>query len=196
MLLDRNGNRITLEQGLGLRPGTRFSVTGFTDTPDDGAYDTMEVASASLTFAPASSENDSDGNLLDDEWERYFFGAIGQNPFSEPSPGYQLIQYFLDGVDPRGNETPSGPAVSLAPSAASLSPSPDGSFHLEFDFPEAYASYYEFTLQESTTLGGGSFTTIPGAVFTLIGPDRYRVTISAEEAADTAGFYRVRLSLR
>ncbi|MBM3863964.1 MAG: hypothetical protein FJ385_08485 [Verrucomicrobia bacterium] len=196
VLLDRNGDRITLEQGLGLRPGTRFSVTGFTDTPNDGAYHTMEVASASLTFAPASSDNDSDGNLLDDEWERYFFGGIGQNPFSEPSPGYQLIQYFLDGVDPRGNSTPSGPAVSLAPSEASLTSSGDGSFLFEFDFPEAYASFYQFTLQESTTLSGGSFTTVAGAVFTLVGPNRYRVTISASEAADDSGFYRVRLSLR
>lgn len=196
VLLDRNGDRITLEQGLGLRPGTRFLVTGFTDTPNDGAYVTMEVTSASLTFAPASTDNDSDGNLLDDEWERYFFGVTGQNPFSEPVAGYQLIQYFLDGVDPRGNETPSGPAVSLAPSDTALTPAGDGSFFLEFDFPEAYATFYDFTLQESTTLGSGSFTTVSGAVFTLVGPNRYRVTISASEAADASGFYRVRLSLR
>jgi hypothetical protein len=195
VLLDRNRKRMRLEQGLGLRPGTRFSVTGFTDTADDDGYDTMQVTSASLTFAPASSDNDSDGNLLDDEWEKFFFGAIGQDPYSEPSPGYSLLQYFLDGVDPRGSDTPSGPAVTLAPLDVAFSPAADGTFVLEFTFPDEYASYYEFALETSSTLGGGTFSEIPGAVFTLVGPNRYRVTISAADAADSSAFYRVRLSL-
>jgi hypothetical protein len=196
VLLDRNRKRMRLEQGLGLRAGTRFSVTGFTDTADEGPYDTMQVTSASLTFAPASSDNDSDGNLLDDEWEKFFFGAIGQDPYSEPSPGYSLLQYFLDGVDPRGSDTPSGPAVILAPLDVAFSPAGDGTYVLEFTFPDEYASYYEFALETSSTLGGGTFSEIPGAVFSLVGPDRYRVTISAADAADSAAFYRVRLSLR
>lgn len=195
-LLDRSGARITLDQGFGLMPGTRFSVTGFTDTPDTGSTDTMEVMAASLTFAPASSDNDTDGNLLDDEWEKFFFGSTGQDPLSEPSPGYSLLQYFLDGVDPRGAETPDGPPVSLAPSDAALTRAGGGSYYFEFSFPQAYAAYYEFALEESTTLVAGSFSEISSAVFSLVGTDRYRATISAGEAADPKGFYRVRVSLR
>lgn len=198
VLLDRNGDRITLEQGLGLRPGTQFSITGFTDTPNDGSYDTMEVTSASLSFAPASSDNDSDGNLLDDEWERYFFGVIGQDPFSEPSPGYQLIQYFLDGIDPRGGETPAGPPVALVPQSPVLQRdnTPGNSFFLDFRFPADYQENFDFILEASYSLQPGSFNAVGGAIVSAIGGDELRAIIPATAATAPSTFYRIALRLR
>ena len=115
-LLNADGSRFQLERGLGLQSGARFTVTGFTDTPPAGSYPTMEITAAVLASRPAASDNDTDGNLLDDEWEKFFFGEIGQDPNSEPhGGGYTLLQYFLQGIDPRSGDLPTGPPTDLAP---------------------------------------------------------------------------------
>ena len=199
LLLNRNGERIRLEQGLGLLPGTCFSVTGFTDTPDDGGLDTMEVNFASLTFAPASSDNDSNGNLLDDEWERFFFGSTGQDPFSNPhGSGYQLLQYFLDGIDPRSDETPSGPPVDLGLQTPVLqrANTPGNSFFLDFRFPAAYREQFDFILEASYSLQPGSFNAVGGAIVSAIGGDELRAIIPATAATAPSTFYRIALRLR
>jgi hypothetical protein len=199
MLLDRNGGRITLEQGLGLRPGTRFSVTGFTDTPDEGGMDTMQVTLASLSFAPASSDNDSDGNLLDDEWERFFFGSTAQDPFSDPhGDGYLLLQYFLDGIDPRSGESPAGPPVEIGLHAPVLRPASGSgtSFHLDFLFPAVYQNQFNFILEASSSLAPGSFTPVAGATVTSIGGDELRAAIPSSAATAPSTFYRIALRLR
>jgi hypothetical protein len=199
ILLDRNGGRIRLEQGLGLRPGTRFTVTGFTDTPEQAGMDSMEVNLAVFTFAPSSSDNDSDGNLLDDEWERFFFGSTGQDPFSDPhGNGYQLLQYFLDGVDPRSGESPAGPPVSLGLQAPVLRPTtiPGAAFFLDFLFPSAYQNSFEFILEASSSLQPGSFTAVSGASITATGGDELRATIPSSAATASSTFYRIALRLR
>ena len=199
LLLNRNGERITLEQGLGLRPGTRFSVTGFTDTPDEAGMDTMEVSLASLSFAPASSDNDSDGNLLDDEWERFFFGSTGEDPFSDPhGSGHQLLQYFLDGIDPRGGETPAGPPVTLGLQASVLQAAntPGNAYFLDFRFPAVYQNQFDFILEASSSLAAGSFTPVAGAAISSSGGDELRIIIPATAATAPSTFYRIALRLR
>ena len=198
ILLRPDGERFTLEQGLGLRPGTRFNVTGFTDTPADGPYSSMEALAVSLAFEPAASDNDADGNLLDDEWERFFFGATGQDPFSDPhSNGYLLLQYFLDGVDPRSDTPPAGAPVALGLQAPILqsSASPGTAFTLDFLFPAAYQDHFEFVLEASTSLQPGSVTPVPGAIITSLGGDELRATIPASAATQPSTFYRIALRL-
>lgn len=195
-LLTSSGGRFQLEQGLGLRPGTRFQVTGFTDTPAAGPYPTLEITSALLTFEPAASDTDADGNLLDDEWEKFFFGATGQDPISQPNGnGYSLLQYFLDGVDPRGGSLPSGPPVSLAPQSPVIAPG-GGTFTLDFLFPAAYQDRFGFVLENSTTLAPGSFTEIPETPVTSLGADELRVTIPPAAAPPGKCFYRIRVRLK
>lgn len=199
VLLDRYGKRIYLEQGLGLRPGTLFSVTGFTDTADENGMDTMEVSLASLTFAPSSSDTDSDGNLLDDDWERYFYGSTGQLPFSSPhGSGYQLLQYFLDGIDPRSGASPAGPPVALGPQSPALqrATTPGHAFLLDFSFPATYRSQFDFVLESSSSLTPGSFTAVAGSTVSLVSGNQFRATIPSTAATSSSTFYRIALRLR
>ena len=190
------GERFTLEQGLGLSPGTRFSVTGFTDTPPFNGRPTMAVTSAVLALLPVPGDRDEDGNLLDDEWERFFFGATGQDAFSEPQTGYTLLQYFLDGLDPRGGDLPAGEPVEFLPVTVAFVSDGGGGFSLDFEFPAAYRDQFDFVVESSDTLAGGSFEVVGGVTFSSVGGDRVRASVPAAAATAPATFYRVRVALR
>jgi hypothetical protein len=197
ILVRANGERFPLEQGLGLRPGTRFSVQGFTDSPLVGGKTSFEVFSVSLTFLPVSSDTDSDANLLDDDWERFFFGAIGQDPSGKPNGGtHSLLQYFLDGIDPRGTDTPTGPAVVLTPHTINFARATAGAYTLDFDFPSEYLGRFDIVLERSSTLLPNSFSPITTAVFGPATGNRTRVSIPSAAAQDSKAFYRVRIGLR
>jgi hypothetical protein len=195
-LLTAAGDRFLLEQGLGLLPGTRFHVTGFTDTPAAGTYPTLEITAASITFEPAASDHDSDGNLLDDEWELFFFGSIGQNPFSTPGlTGHTLLEYFLSGLDPRGATSPSVPPMNLAPQNAGVFTAANGDFIIDFNFPDAYQSQFNFTLEKSTSIDAGTFIPVPSATIVPHAPHTLRATVPASAAPAGNHFFRVRLAL-
>lgn len=195
-LLRPTGEQFLLDQGLGLRPGSRFTVVGFIDTPASSGFPTMEVTGAALTFEPASSDRDEDGNLLDDEWEKFFFGATGQDPGFEPhGNGYSLLQYFLDGVDPRTGTLPDGPAVNLVPQLPIFEPTGDGGYTLDFVFPASYSDRVTFLLERSQTLAPGSFVGVPDASFTPLGGDEIRFHISETQAPLGNAFFRVRMAL-
>lgn len=196
MLLSTTGDRFPLEQGLGLSAGTQFAVTGYTDTPAFNGRPTMAVTAVVLSLQPIATDRDLDGNILDDEWERFFFGATGQDPFSEPQPGYSLVQYFLDGLDPRGAEVPAGSAVSFLPVAVAFSSDGGGGFYLDFEFPESYRDQFDFIVEASETLAAGGFSTVSGVPFTALGGDRLRAVLPASAAMGPSTFYRVRVALR
>ncbi len=197
VLLRPSGERFLLDQGLGLRPGSRFTVAGFTDTAPVGGRDSMEVTTASLTFEPAPSDNDQDGNLLDDEWEEFFFGSTGQDAYSEPhGNGYTLLQYFLTGTDPRGGQLPSGPPVDLRPQLPIFESAGDGGFTLDFVFPAEFSDQFAFILERSATLKPGGFTEVPGIQVQHIGNDEFRATIPEHEAPPGRAFFRIRLALK
>ncbi|MFZ9936469.1 MAG: hypothetical protein ACO3JG_05355 [Luteolibacter sp.] len=196
VLLNRDGSRFLLERGLGLQAGTRFSVTGFTDTPPAGGYPTMEITAAALAFRPLASDNDPDANLLDDEWEQFFFGETGQDPYAEPhGGGYSLLQYFLDGVDPRGGDLPAGPPANLKPQLPVMAAAGGGGYTLDFLFPAAYQGQVGFVLERSTTLAADAWSAVPGVGIAPHGGDELRVTLPPAEAPPGKAFYRVGLSL-
>jgi hypothetical protein len=195
-LLRPTGARLLLDKGLGLRPGSQFTVVGFTDTPPSSGYPTMEVTGAALTFEPISSDRDDDGNLLDDEWEKFFFGETGQDPFSEPhGNGYSLLQYFFDGIDPRSGVLPGGPAVSLFPQLPIFTPAGGGGYTLDFVFPAAYQSQFTFIVERSFTLVAGSWVELPGIALTSLGGDELRAAIPPAAAPLGSAFYRIRVAL-
>jgi hypothetical protein len=197
VLLRENGERFYLDQGLGLATGTRFVVGGFTDTSPSATRPTMEVTTVVLSSAPQASDRDEDGNLLDDEWERYFFGAIGQNPQAiVKNSGYQLLQYFLDGIDPRGDDVPTGDSVIVAATHPMIAPRVGGGYTIDFRFPDAYASRFNFVIEASTSLETGSFATMDGINATRMEQNGYRFMIPASGATEARKFFRVRTRLR
>jgi len=125
VVLFRLGRRFFLDQEFGAQPGTRFLITAFTDLPLNQGRVALDVTAVQFLSNPLSLDRDSDSNGLDDEWERFFFGAIGQNPgFIPPGHTKTLAQLFASGEDPRALalepdilvEQPAGNA--LAPLAA------------------------------------------------------------------------------
>jgi len=196
VLLHPSGERFTLDQGLGLRPGSQFTVGGFTDTAPRSGLETMEVTSAALTFEPLTSDLDEDGNLLDDEWEKFFFGSTGQDAFSQPhGGGYSLLQFFLSGTDPRSGAVPDEEPLDLRPQLPVFAPSEAGGFTLDFLFPEKYSDRVAFVLERSETLAPGSFVEVPGVEITPREGDELRVTIPEHEAPPGKAFFRIRLAL-
>lgn len=197
VLLRDGGDRFQLEQGLGLQPGSQFAVTGFTDTPALGGLATMEVTAVVVGLLPVASDVDGDGNLLDDEWERFFFGETGQDPDSEPRwAGYSLLQYFLDGVDPRGNEKLESDPADFSLVATAFDSSPVGGYVLEFSFPSAYGDRFAFIVESSETLANGSFVEVPGVLISSLGGDRFRAKIPASASGGLKTFFVVRVSLK
>jgi hypothetical protein len=196
-LLSRDGSRFQLERGLGLQAGARFTVTGFTYTPPAGSHPTMEITAAVFVSSPLASDNDQDGNLLDDEWEKFFFGQTGQDPYSQPhGGGYTLLQYFLDGIDPRGGDTPSGLPLDLTPQLPIFTPTGDGGYHLDFLFPAAYQAQVAFIVERSTTLAPGSWADLPGIAINSLGGDELRAIIPPAAAPPGNCFYRINMRLK
>jgi len=194
--LNRAGERFILEKGLGLASGTRFSVSGFTDTPPFAGHPTMEITAAVLISRPIASDNDQDGNLLDDEWEKFFFGATGQDPYSEPNGnGFTLLQYFLSGADPRSGGTTPGLPAGLFPYDPFIAAAAAGGYSVDFSFPQEWRNYFIFHIERSSTLEAGSFVTLPGILITPLGGDRLRAHIPAAQAPPGAAFFRIRLAL-
>jgi hypothetical protein len=199
-LFDHRGERFLLEQDRSLVPGSQFSVTGFTDAPTASGRPGMEVTAAAAGFLPAASSRDRDGNLLDDEWERFFFGATGQDPEAVP-PGsaYTLLQHFLGGTDPRSNGADEPDAVpAIAMGRIEIRPATSGAgYDLGFEFPSDYIDRFAFIVEASETMAVGSFHEVPGTsvVESPPGSGRARITVHPDPGTTPKKFYRIRLAL-
>jgi len=192
-----DGDRHNLDQGLGLAEGTRFEVTGYTDVTGVAGTDGMELISLRLLFAPLASDNDTNANLLADDWETFFFGAKGKvDPFGKhPVNGYSYLQLYLSGADPRSDTPPSEPIAVLFPGQTSTVPMGNGNMALEFNFPERYVEHFDFIVQQSGNLDG--FADMPDAA-TLIktGEDTYKIDLGQDASSGTQNFFRLYLRLK
>lgn len=198
-LVDQFGERFLLEQGLGLNLGSLFTVTGYIDVNPITGFDTMEIISIDLVTIPATSDNDQNANLLDDEWELFFFGQLGLHGPFDPHPitGHSYLQYHLEGADPRAGSLNS-PIVILAP----LNPHIDwlpaqSAYQISWDFPAAFLSSFNFTITSTTDLGatlpfGG--TADATEVYEL-SPGRYAIRVTVPESSLPSNFFRIEMSL-
>ncbi|WP_353568820.1 thrombospondin type 3 repeat-containing protein [Haloferula sargassicola] len=195
-LLKPTGEPFLFEQGLGIVEGTTLSVTGFTDVTSPTGYPAMEVTALVYNSLPAASARDQDANLLDDEWERFFFGSTGNDPFSVPADSsFTLLEHYLAGTDPRGGSDPAGTPANLELPGLTIAPDSPGVFTIDFTWPEEYFDQISFAVEGSPDMSPGSFDPIPGAVVSHLGGDNYRITLPAVPGDQDYHFYRVVLSL-
>lgn len=195
-LVDRNGTPFQFPDTFALPPGTTVAVTGFNDLPAMNGLPVMEVISALASLIPEASPSDTDGNLLSDDWERLFFGHLGNDPFASlDGSGYSLLQQSLYGTDPTSDD--SLPAESIVTfQFADIVPGPSrdpvtGEYTLYFQWPTAYLDHFDFVIRESPDL----ISFEPRfAVITHLGGGLHRAVIPG--TAGTQQFYRVAVRLR
>ncbi|WP_411846016.1 hypothetical protein AAFN60_21045 [Roseibacillus persicicus] len=194
--VDSFGDRVLIEQGLGLNIGAVFQITGYVDVDPVGTFDTMEAISLELVFTPVATDTDSNGNLLDDDWEKFFFGDLGVvNPFDpHPITGHSYFQYHLEGADPRDGDLDSD-VVNLAPSDITIVWLPVfNAYDIEFTFPDEFISAVDFDLLSSETI-----TTFAGPVqeggVSPIGEDRYALRVTSIDSHLDKNFFRIQMSL-
>ncbi|MBK1834523.1 hypothetical protein [Roseibacillus ishigakijimensis] len=196
LFVDSFGDRFLLEQGLGLNLGAQFTVTGYLDVDPVAGFDTMEILSIDFVVVPTASDRDSNGNLLDDEWELFFFGELGAHgPYDEhPVTGINYLQYHLSGVDPRSNEVPDL-IPDLLPSDIELVwKEAFNAYDIEFTFPDAYLSSFTFEVHSSTDLTGFSGPVNVGGV-TSLGGNRHALRISVPQSGLPRNFFQIQVSL-
>ncbi|BCX49497.1 hypothetical protein HAHE_34050 [Haloferula helveola] len=195
-LLRPTGEPFLFEQGIGVVEGTTLTVQGFVDVTSPTGYPAMEVTALVYNSLPKESARDQDANLLDDEWERFFFGSTGNDPYSVPAASnFTLLEHYLAGTDPRGGDDPPSSPADLSPPALSIEAAGGGVFEIEFAWPEEYFEQMDFIVEGSPDLSPGSFVEIPGAVITPLGGGLYLITLPPVPPAQVAHFYRVRLAL-
>jgi hypothetical protein len=85
-LVDRFGAPFELLETFFVATGTQFFVNAFTDRPASGGNTTLKVIYLSITKLAAIAVQDADGDLLPDNWERFFFGGASF-PFRPPARG-------------------------------------------------------------------------------------------------------------
>ncbi|MGJ8726068.1 MAG: hypothetical protein ACSHYB_16045 [Roseibacillus sp.] len=190
------GDRVPLEQGLGLNIGTVFSVTGYTDVTTVGAFDTMEAISLNLVFTPIATDTDSNANLLDDDWEKFFFGDLDVvGPFDpHPITGHSYFQYHLEGADPRDGDL-STPVVTASPTDICIIWLPAfNAYDIEFAFPDEFISAVDFDLLSSTTITAFGGPVQVGGV-TSLGSNRHSLRVSSPDSNLNKNFFQIQMSL-
>ncbi len=194
-LFDEYRAPFALQRGLGIVPGTTYLVTGYTDLPATGGRPGMEVVAASLGAVPLSSDSDADGNLLDDDWERFYFGATGRPAFAlVPGRPYSHLHYFLSGADPRASAPPGGPAIPVELPPLRIAQLAGGAIELRFAWPEGHDDRLAFTLLATTDLLQ-AFAPLPGITVQRDGPDLVAVVPAPVGAVPPRRFYRLGLAL-
>jgi hypothetical protein len=197
-LVDANGRPYRFPNAFHVVPGLAVRVLGFADaTASACANETLEVvrvgseSQTHVTSVPLPSASDRDGNLLDDEWELLFFGALGNDPFANLGGGHTLLQSYLDGGDPL--LFANYPPANLALPVVQITAVNESTVQLTWQFPAAYADALDFTLQATPTLGGAWME--QPAVIENLGAGAFSIEIPLASQADTA-FWRLALSLK
>lgn len=153
----------------------------------------LDVISAELVSVPQPAFVDSDGNVLDDEWEFFFFGGSVDAFADSDGDGYSNLQELFEGTNPiLSSSKPSGEAVPLAPPKVRISQLPGGDVQLDVEFPSIYADQICFSLYTQTDLSL-PFEKVPGSEAIDAGSDVYRLEVPISAAR--AEFYRFRLEL-
>lgn len=193
-LFDAASNPFPFPRGLALLPGTELEILAYTDRTDApfAPASSLETIAVTVTRLPAPPPTDTDGNALDDAWERYFFGTTGINPFADPSgDGYTNLQAFLDGTHPLipASEPPADPIPAVPPPVAITRHGNELAFQIAF--PPRYAERIGFRLETSPTLDGFAETALTASPH----GDTFRLHIPHNPHTPTT-FHRFRLFLK
>jgi hypothetical protein len=194
VLVNESGLPYSFPGNFDLVEGAKVLVGGYADATSASACpgQTVEVAALVLTDVPALPPNDSDGNLLPDNWEQFFFGSIGVNPFADDDgDGFTNLQEFWDGTDPRIGASHAAMAAALHPPTLHLTASAD-KLHLSFQWPAAYADRIQVTVKSTTNLGE-PFQAESSPTLVPLGNDWLDIPISAETGVK---FYLIELQLK
>lgn len=179
-LFDAEGVAFSFPDNFSMLPGSLVEIYGYADvTSADCAYPGIQVISALLCSVPLASDQDGDGNLLIDTWEKKFFAGLGMtNPFNDSDgDGYSDIQEMLEGSDP--SDFYGIPGVAVAPfSAPVLSYSESGGMgELTFQWPAAYIGHFDFGVRHTAEIGV-PFTTLPASSPIVVGPNTFKLTFA------------------
>ncbi len=200
-LFNPDGEAFRLPANFRVLPGTRLEARVFTDAPFAACVGTsLEVIElggvplAEIALLPSASGEDTDGNLLGDEWEQAFFGDTGADPWADLNgDGYTNLQKYLDGKDPFVFASYSAnPPADLHLPVLLIEPAGPGQARITFQFPEPYAGALIFQLFADMTLAG-SWTPAPQAI-TSPSPGNFEVVVPT--TVEDKNFWRVGLSLK
>lgn len=195
-ITDETGDRIPLERSHGLALGTVFTLEGYTDvnTGVPSGYHGIELRRVISVVSIAPTDNDSNANLLDDEWELFFFGQLGAvNPFApHPVTGHSYLQYHAAGADPRSANL-SGPVETLVPTEIKIVYLDNGNYGIEFDFPSSYMGFFQFTALRSADLATPFVPNEEASAPLSLGGNRWVIDLGETYSSDDRHFFRLQM---
>ena len=193
-LVQRDGSPYRFPGAFPLPAGTQILVLGFEDpVRSDCPGEAIEVVSVLVLETPEVLPGDADGNLLSDDWERFFFGRTGIDPFESPdSSGYSALQQYLEGTDPTDpGDLPAEAVEDLSPPTVAIEVEEDGTVRLDWEWSEQYADRIEFRVEYADSPGAG-YQSHPV-------PGRHRgngeFEVELPDAVEERQFYRVVMTL-
>ncbi len=81
--LNEKGDRFRFELARSLPEGAEITVFGYTDVTSPCSAEAVEVIAFTLKHLPPPEGLDLIGNLLGDDWHRYFFPGQTVDPFGD-----------------------------------------------------------------------------------------------------------------
>ncbi|MCX6858560.1 MAG: hypothetical protein NTV80_27125 [Verrucomicrobia bacterium] len=132
--------------------GTQLQVTYYTDLPQIAGYPALEIISLLLPWLPDVVDEDSDHDLLADNWELRHFGTLAHNGFANlDGSAYSLAKEYLEGTDPRCNTiSPTVGPIALQFNYFDIISAPP--MQVRANWPERYASNVNVLLETSEDL--------------------------------------------
>ena len=196
-LIDRFRDPVKIEQGLGLPLGSVFEVRGYTDVPDVNGQPTLEFISLVSAIVPTPSDTDADGDLLDDSWERFFFGSVALVTGSDAHPvtGLAYSSYHANGLDPRSGTAVDTPRSALPSDVEFVWNEGASTYDVCFSMPDIIADDFNYKLTSSRTL---EFFTDPAHLGELQrkAPGRYALRARPQDSANDVNFWQIGISLK
>ncbi|MFT5409586.1 MAG: hypothetical protein ACI9NC_002311 [Verrucomicrobiales bacterium] len=173
-----------------LLEGTTLSIQAFSDRGFN------EVVSSQILSLPQPGANDSDGNLLDDDFEIQYFGGIGNNPFADPDgDGYSSLQESFEATSPISSvDAPAVAIEELRPPAGSLE-SEGVNLAIRFDWPGVYENRIGFRIDHSIDLGSTKPWTATQSEAFFEGGDRFTAFIFPDGEVER-DFYIISMYLK
>ena len=157
----------------------------------------MELLSLNVVSVPASTNTDLDGDLLDDEWEKFFFAdtAAVSGYGAHPVHGYSYLQLFLIGHDPRDEceKAPEVPKITPAPGDLNIEQLQSGEYAISFSFPGAYFDAFDFNVEQSLDLL--TFNQVPAAGALSTGANQYRINVGIPASSLPKNLFRLVMTL-